>query len=283
MRDIDMHIHSSYSDGTYSPIEIVDYAKAKNLSAISLTDHDTIDGLEEAREHAKDIGIEFLNGVEINSFYYINDRRVNIHVLGYLFENQKMNDYIEQLKRMRFEHNKAMVKALSAVGIDVDYDIMIQKAGNRTITRLNFAHVLIKLGYAKNVKDALVKYLHKGGVAFVEYKNDSFPIVAKKIHDAGGIVSLAHPAEYKLDDSDTEKLIDSCVEHGLDAIECIHPSHDKSWMRRLKNIANQNHLLMTGGSDFHGTNTPNIDIGVGGDGVTIKESFLEELKNRQNQ
>lgn len=194
-----------------------------------------------------------------------------------------MNDYIDQLKMMRLEHNKAILKALSIVGIDIDYDSMIQRVENRTITRLNFAHVLVDLGYAKNVKDALVKYLHKGGIAFVEYKNDSFPVVAKKIHDAGGIVSLAHPAEYKLDDSDTEKLIISCIEHGLDALECIHPSQDKTWMGRLENIAKQNHLLLTGGSDFHGTNSPNINIGVGRDGATIPESFLNEMKKRQNQ
>lgn len=277
MNTIDLHMHSTYSDGTYTPTELVTYAKKKGLSAISLTDHDTIDGLNEARQQAELQNIRFINGVEINSFYYLNDTRVNIHVLGYLFNANKMETYMEELKVLRCEHNKAILHELQSIGIELSYADLNMGSDKSIITRLNFAKVLVQKGYAETIKEALAKYLHKGGAAFVEYNNHPFSVVTQRIHAAGGIVSLAHPAEYRLSDAETESLVRLLKREGLDAIECIHPSQDSSYSHKLKNYAKQHNLCMTGGSDFHGKSEDGIELGVGGDNMLIPENFLRAI------
>lgn len=277
MSTIDLHMHSTYSDGTYTPAELVTCAKKKGLSAIALTDHDTIEGLNEARRQAELQNIRFINGVEINSFYFLNDTRVNIHVLGYLFDANKMENYMEELKVLRYEHNKQILHALQSIGIELSYADLNMESDKNIITRLNFAKVLVQKGYAKTVKEALSGYLHKGGVAFVEYNNHPFSVVAQKIHEAGGFVSLAHPAEYRLNDEETESLVSTLKREGLDAIECIHPSQNASYSQKLQNYAKQYNLCMTGGSDFHGKSEDGIELGVGGDNMLIPESFLREI------
>lgn len=277
MSNIDLHMHSVYSDGTYTPAELVAYAKQKELSAISLTDHDTIDGLEEAQLHCRKEGIQFITGIEINSFFILNSKRVNIHVLGYDFDPEALQPYTEQLKKLRYEHNDAICKALKKLGIEItDSDLGLQSTPN-TITRLNFAKALVQKGYAETVKEALTKYLHKGGAAFVEYNTHPFSTVAKMIHDAGGIVSLAHPAEYKLKHTDTEFMISSMITEGLNAVECIHPSQDREYTQMLMDIAKRKHLSLTGGSDFHGPNESGIELGCGGDNMVVPESILCSL------
>lgn len=282
MPNIDLHIHSVYSDGTCTPSELVTYAKQKGLFALSLTDHDTIDGLEEAQLYCRKEGIVFINGIEINSFFTLNSKRVNIHVLGYGFDPKALQPYIEQLKKLRHEHNDAIRKALQKLGIEINDSDLGALSTKNTITRLNFAKALVQKGYAETVKEALTKYLHRGGSAFVEYNTHPFSTVAKMIHDAGGIVSLAHPAEYKLENTDTEHMINSMIQEGLDALECIHPSQDSKYARMLMDIAVKKNLFQTGGSDFHGSIENGIDLGLGGDGMMIPESFLHNLHSNFN-
>lgn len=277
MKNIDLHMHSVYSDGTYTPAELVTYAKKKELSAISLTDHDTIEGLEEARHQAELLSMQFINGVEINSFCYLNNRRINIHVLGYLFISNEIKSYMAKLKTLRDEHNEAIIKALRGIGIEIGYTDMGLRSEQNIITRLNFAKALVQKGYSETVREALEKYLHKGGAAYVEYNNHPFFVVAQMIHDAGGIVSLAHPAEYGLNDTETESLIISLKREGLDAIECIHPSQDVLYSHKIMDLAKRNNLKPTGGSDFHGKNDDGIDLGIGGEDMLIPEMFLKGL------
>lgn len=274
MPNIDLHMHSVYSDGTYTPAQLVSYAKKKGLSALSLTDHDTIDGLVEARIQSEILDIRFINGVEINSFFYLNNKKINIHVLGYAFDSNKLEPYMANLKTLRHEHNEAIIHALHVNGINISYSDMDMHSEQNVITRLNFAKTLVKKGYAKTVPEALTKYLHQGGVAFVEYNNHPFSVVAQMIHDAGGIVSLAHPAEYELSDTDTERLVISLKKEGLNAIECIHPSQDILYSNKLISLAKQYALKQTGGSDFHGKNDDGTDLGIGGENMLIPESFL---------
>ena len=277
MQNIDLHMHSEYSDGTFAPEELVAYAKKKGLSAISLTDHDTIDGLDEARHQSELLGIRFINGVEINSFCYLNNRKINIHVLGYSFIANEIKSYMAKLKTLRDEHNEAIIKALSENGIEICYADMGVQSEKNIITRLNFAKALVHKGYAETVAEALGKYLHKGGAAYVEYNNHPFSVVAQFIHDAGGIVSLAHPAEYGLNETETESLVISLKREGVDAIECIHPSQGVLYSHKIMKLAKSNDLSLTGGSDFHGKNDDGIDLGIGGEGMLIPEHFLAGL------
>ena len=274
MAYIDLHFHSIYSDGTYTPEELLYYAKKKELSVVSLTDHDTIKGLERAGKQSEKLGIKFINGVEINSCCYVNNRLVNIHVLGYNFTIEKMNEYMQALKALRDEHNDAIIKALQRVGICIDYDDIEKQFEECILTRMNFARTLVKKGYAATEWEALTKYLHKGGSAYVECSYPPFSVVAQKVHDAGGIVSLAHPAEYGLDDNETELLIKNLMNYGLEAIEVIHPSQDTIYSKKLQDIAIKNNLAFTGGSDFHGNNNNGVDLGMGGENMMIPDSIL---------
>lgn len=279
-RYIDLHTHSTCSDGTDTPAEIVSYAREMGLSAVSLTDHDTISGLEEARSRAARLGIFFVNGVEINSRCHMDGRDINIHVLGYSFVPNVLKEYMDALKALRTEHNRAIFQALATVGIPLEYEELEAQSPVSTITRLNIARFLVQKGYAETVKDALQRYLHKGGSAYVEFQYPLFPIVAEKIHNAGGVVSLAHPAEYGLSDSKTEHLIRCLTEYGLDAVECIHPTQNTAYAQSLIHIAAKYRLSLTGGSDFHGNKEDGISLGRGGDRMRIPESFLTDLHIR---
>lgn len=185
-----------------------------------------------------------------------------------------------KLKVMRTEHNIAILKALHSIGIDIDYGELEKQSPKGTITRLNIAKILVQKGYAKTVKDALHRFLHKEGSAYVEAQNQPFSVVAKKIHDAGGIVSLAHPAEYGLSDTDTERLVKCLAEDGLDVIECIHPTQNTAYSQKMIKLSKQYNLSLTGGSDFHGKNEDDIDLGIGGDRMLIPGSFFAELHRR---
>lgn len=277
MAYIDLHVHSIYSDGTFAPEELLCYAKEKELSAVSLTDHDTIKGLERAEKQSEKLGIKFINGVEINSCCYVRNRLVNIHILGYHFVPEKMNEYMNTLKALRDEHNDAIIKALQNIGIGIEYGDVEKPFEECILTRMNIARTLVKKGYASTEGEALSKYLHKGGSAYVACSYPPFSVVTQKIHDAGGIVSLAHPAEYGLNDEDTELLIKNLMDDGLEAIEVIHPSQNFIYSKKLQDIAIKNDLAFTGGSDFHGNNTDGIDLGVGGDNMRVPDSFLESL------
>ncbi len=281
MPNIDLHMHSVFSDGTYTPAELVTYVKQRGLSAVSLTDHDTIDGLDEARQHAMSANIHFINGIEINSYFILNGQRINIHVLGYLFTPEKLKPYTTALKELRYEHNEAIRNTLRKIGIEINYADMHLGSNHATVTRLNFAKALVQKGYAETVKEALTKYLHKGGSAFVEYNTHPFSTVANMIHDAGGIVTLAHPAEYKLENSDTKSMINSMIPEGLDALECIHPSQDTAYTQMLIDIAKRNNLSLTGGSDFHGPIGSGIELGFGNNHKMIPESFLSDLWHKK--
>lgn len=277
MAYIDLHFHSIYSDGTYTPEELLCRAKKRELSAVSLTDHDTIKGLERARKQSEKLGIQFINGVEINSCCPVGNRLVNIHVLGYNFVEEKMSEYMKILKAQRDEHNDAIISALQKVGINIDYDDIEKPFEECILTRMNIARILVKKGYVATVWEALTKYLHKGGSAYVECSYPSFSVVAQKVHDAGGIVSLAHPAEYGLSDEETEVLIKNLMNNGLEAIEVIHPSQDTIYSEKLQDVAIKYNLGFTGGSDFHGKNDNGVDLGLGGENMKIPDSFLTNL------
>lgn len=276
---IDLHMHSVYSDGVWTPVELVKEAKDKQLSAISLTDHDTIAGLQETRKQAELAGIRFVNGVKINSHFDLNNKKRNIHVLGYFFDPEQLEPYMMQLKEVRDEHNEAIRKALRFHGIEISREDMNLPSEHSMVNRLYFAEVLVRKGYAENVKEALAKYLRKGGIAYVEGNYPPFGEVARKIKEAGGLVVLAHPGEYSLTDEETKYLISELMLQGLDGVECIHPSHSKEYAEKVMGWAKEKGLLVTGGSDFHSMD--GAELGRGGDGMLIPQSFYDTLARRK--
>lgn len=243
---IDLHVHSTASDGTCTPTQIVLLAINKSLSAIAITDHDSIGGIEEALFQSNE-NIEIVPGIEISCLFYDKD----IHILGY-FINHKLNLLNEELNRyskIRIERAGKMAEMLQLMGLNITTDEIIQEALPAAPGRAHVARLLVKKGYLKSTSDAFEKYLKRGRPCYVPKKGASAKDSINLIKAAGGLTSLAHPGSSELSQSEIIEL----KELGIDAIEVFHPNHNKQTIASLLNLSAKLDLLITGGSDYHGT------------------------------
>ncbi len=263
-RFVDLHCHSTASDGTLPPREVVLLAKAAGLSALALTDHDTVAGVPEAAAAAAELGVDFLPGIEISASY---PRPGTMHLLGYGIDpaSPDLRDFTDQLQSARHERNLKIVDLLRSKGVAITFDEVKQAAGEGVIGRPHFAKILIDKGYCKTNAACFNKYLGQGGSAYVN-KEQFTPFQAiALIHAAGGLVSLAHPKQLqKQNDAQLVGEIKDLADAGLDALEVIHSDHRESFVDHLSDVADRFGLLKTGGSDFHGSNKAHISLGKAG-------------------
>lgn len=278
---VDLHVHSTASDGTLTPSQVVDLAIKANLSAIALTDHDTLAGVEEAiraSEEAKKEGIdiEIIPGTELSVAYKGKD----IHMLGLFLDHKskKLNYELELAKRNRDERNVKMIANLSNAGFNISLESLTAMAKDAVLTRAHFARFLLEKGYVKSMKEAFDKYLGDDSPYYVQREFLSPKSAIELIHDAGGLAILAHPLIYKYTLQEVEELIDYLFHLGLDGVEIIHSSNTGFDEGHLRRMANKHNLLYSGGSDFHGSNKPNLNIGVGYGNLKIKREILDNLK-----
>ena len=280
MKYIDLHVHSNISDGTLPPSEVVKLASKSNLSAIALTDHDTIEGLPEAIQTAKSlenegIFIRIVEGVEISAAYKGKD----IHILGLLVDinNQNFKDALHKALQNRDMRNEKMAANLRSAGIDVTVDALQFDEPNAVITRAHFARYLVEHHYVKTRDEAFDRYLGSDTKYYVprEYMTpyDAISI----IKEAGGIPVLAHPLLYKFSINEVENLVKYVKELGMVGIETIYSTNTGFDEGIIRRFANHYDLLMTGGSDYHGSNKPHISIGIGMGNLKIPESLLDAL------
>lgn len=281
MSYIDLHVHSNKSDGTLSPSEVAARAASYGLSAIALTDHDCVSGIAEAERAAAELGragkpLRIVPGVEISADYKNRD----IHILGLLIdpEDAPLNAALSGALKARDIRNERMVKNLQAAGIDITLEDLLFGAGDTVITRAHFARHLLERGYVKTREEAFRKYLDSGTPYYVrrEYMQPSEAI--RLIRAAGGIPVLAHPLLYRLTPDGVKELVAKLSAEGLAGIETIYSANtgaDEAFVRRL---AAEFNLLKTGGSDFHGANKPDIEIGVGRGNLRIPEELLTALE-----
>lgn len=241
----DLHIHTHYSDGIYSPEKIIQMAADKGLSAISITDHDTIAGLQEAHELSKKYDVEIINGVELSC--YENGREY--HILGYGFDlnDQSLVDHLDMYKTLRRKRAEIMHQKLEQLGVKFSFRLIEILAGDAPITRPHIAASIHKAGYVNSAKEAFDQYIGNHGPAYHPKANFSVANAIDMLNRSGGIAVLAHPA-YSVEHNELYKII----EQGLDGIEVIHPAHNEDLTRFYHSIANQYWLIETGGSDFHG-------------------------------
>lgn len=281
MKYIDLHVHSICSDGTFTPEELVDLAIANDLVAFALTDHDTVDGVERAINAAKDRHIEVIPGVELSCEYIITPtRRKEIHILGYRLD-WKQKDLCEALVAVaneRDERNRKMCENLSAAGYPIDYPSLVKRFGNTILTRAHFARFLLEKGAIPSIDSAFKKILAQDGPYFVmrEYLTPQKAI--DLIKKAGGIPVLAHPLIYKMSVTEIRNMIAELKEYGLQGIEAMYSRNhgtDEAFVRKL---ADEYGLFITGGSDFHGTNKPDIELGRGEGNLRVPVMLLEKLK-----
>lgn len=273
---IDLHVHSNKSDGTYSVSELVCYAAKKGLTAFALTDHDTVEGVSEALEEAKKYNIKVIPGIEMSSYY----NGVDLHILGLNidYKNQEFITFIDTCKENRRLRNIKMAEKLKNAGIDISIEKIYELYGNVSITRAHFARFLVDKGYVKNKEEAFQKYLREGGTAYVPKVTVSPKETIGIIKKAGGHPVLAHPLLYKYTREQLNSLFDYLKSFGLEGIEGIYSLNTPQQDAMLEKMAKAHGLYITGGSDFHGSNKPDIDLGTGRGNLKIEEKILENIR-----
>ena len=278
MAFIDLHIHSTASDGTYTPTEIVNLAKESGLSAIALTDHDTVEGIEEAMQAASQAGIRLITGIELSCQALARE----VHMLGYFYD-YKDRTFLERLEVLRLERadrNQKMLDRFVADGFPITWEKLKHDNPDTVVNRAHFARVLVEEGYVPSTKAAFDKYLGDGKKYYIPRVLIDAKEAIRYIHEAGGLAVLAHPCDYKFSKKQLRELIGDLKEAGLDGIEVYHSGNYEAQSLKLKELAHEFDLVYTGGSDFHGENKPDIKIGIGRGGLRVHESLLDKLEQR---
>lgn len=276
MKFVDLHVHSNASDGTLTPSEVVALAVEKDLAAIALTDHDTIDGLSEAQTAAAGLPIEIIPGIELSCVYQGEE----IHILGIYVDptDRVFISETDALKEIRKKRNEEMIRRFQNAGISITLDEVMAGNPDTVITRAHFARVLLEKGYVKNMDQAFKKYLNYSG-PYCPRKEKITPEHAMKIlTDCNASPVLAHPYQYHLGDKKTEELVCYLKDLGLQGLEVYHSSNNQYESGKLRKLARKYDLFPTGGSDFHGSNKPDISLGVGRGGLRITKLLLDDIK-----
>ncbi len=281
MEYIDLHVHSNCSDGTCTPEELVRIGNETGLVAMAVTDHDTVDGVERAITAAKGTNLQIIPGVELSCEYQISpEKKKEIHILGYRL-NHRQPELVETLSHVaeeRDERNRKMCENLHAAGYPIDYESLIERFGDNVLTRAHFARFLMEKGAVPSIDAAFKKVLAQDGPYFVMRKYLTPESGIDLIKKAGGIPVLAHPMLYKLSVTEIHALLTKLKSCGLKGIEAIYSrnrGNDEAFVRKL---AADFDLFITGGSDFHGTNKPDIQLGRGEGNLYIPATLLENLQ-----
>jgi hypothetical protein len=275
----DLHTHSTASDGTARPAEVVRLAKQVGLRAVALTDHDTLAGVEEAAHEAKHLGVELIPGCEIS----LDGVPGTFHMTGIGVDpsDRVLRERLEFVLKGREGRNAEMVRKLGALGIPVTMEEVAAEAGGDVVGRPHFARALVKRGVVKDFKEAFDRFLGKGRAAYAERDRLPLPDAIAAIHGAGGAAVLAHPYTVAHETPAAfEAWLRETAAAGLDGIETIYTEHSGADERRFRELANRCGLLEAGGSDYHGGNKANTDVGVGKGNLRIPYSLFEALRDR---
>lgn len=278
---VDLHVHSNKSDGSFTPSQLVDMAAAKGLCAFALTDHDTTAGLKEAVIAGLDKGIEVISGIEFSTEYHGKD----IHIVG-LFIDEDAPVFQEQIHNFvnaRVERNRTMCGRLSEAGIDISYEKLLEAFPGSVITRGHYARYLLEHGYVRSMPEAFDRYLGDHTRFFVPREKISPAQAVKLILDVKGIPVLAHPTIYHMGKKGLDQLVSELKESGLIGIEAIYSTHTPAQERQIRELAKRFGLLISGGSDFHGKNKPNLEIGTGYGKLFVPEDVLTAIKVKRKE
>ena len=285
---VDLHSHSTASDGTLPSAEVVRLAARCGLSGMALTDHDTIGGIAEAAAQAKEVGIDFLPGIEISAEY---PHPGTMHILGYGIDPRSASllDLTTQLLEGRDNRNPKIIARLRELGVAITMEEVEleakaaeaeQQGNKKPIGRPHIAAILLRKGYVSSMKQAFDKYLAPGGSAYFDKERLTPARALEMIHESGGLPVLAHPVQLRTEnDGQLERVIKDLKDLGLEGLEVIHSDHDAALVEKYGRLAERFNLLKTGGSDFHGTNKKDIQLGTA-NGRRVPREWMDALVER---
>lgn len=278
MDTIDLHTHSTFSDGTFTPLQLVKYAEEKGLKAFALTDHDTTEGIKEAK--SIETNVEVISGVEISTRY---DKK-EIHIVG-LYVNENDADLNKQLKyyrEKRVTRNFEILEKLNSLGVDITIDDVKESCTGDVISRAHIAKALVSKGFVGSYTEAFERYLGDNKCAYVPRETLNYEESMELITKAGGVPVLAHPLLYKMSDTNLENMMVKLRQKGLKAVEVYYSTHSNSDTQHVMAMANRVGLIYSGGSDFHGATKPKIDMGTGMGKLAVPYEILEKIRGERN-
>ncbi|MGL4946566.1 MAG: PHP domain-containing protein [Cetobacterium sp.] len=272
----DLHTHTTYSDGTFSVQELLKRAKYVGLTGIAITDHDTMEGILEAREIAKNLDLDFISGIEFSCSY----NGYEIHILGYNLDekSEKLASKLLELKKARRERNEKIIRKLNNLGLKITVEEIETAATGSIVSRAHICNVMMKKGFVYTKGEAFRQYLGNKGAAYVEKGSSSVIEIIELIKECGGVSALAHPSLISDSKEVVEKILDVLVKVGLDGIEVEYSSYSPKDAEYYKSLAKDKNLLSVGGSDFHGENRAGIDVGY----TSIDKEVIKELLKRRD-
>ena len=275
---VDLHTHSSASDGTDSPRELVAHARELGLRAIALTDHDTVDGVKEALAAGAEYGVEVLPGIEISADYL----DTGAHVLGYLVDPDApaLQEVIDWFIQERETRNQAIVDKLAADGYPISIPELKAKFSHTMLGRPHIGQLLVEKGCIGSVQGAMNRWLDDGKPYFVARRHLPMKDAIRLIQAAGGVADIAHPLEYGYDWDGVEQLIQTAYELGAVGVECHYSGYTDEECAKLESFARARGMVITGGSDYHGSRKV-YGLGSGTNNLDLDYSIVEELKKRK--
>jgi len=277
---IDLHAHSTASDGTDAPGAIIEKGAAMGLRAMSVTDHDTVSGVAEAMAAGERLGAEVIPGIEVSSDYRDN----NIHILGYFVDirSPALRPVLEWVKTEREERNKKIVAMFAADGFDMTLEELREEYPISVLGRPHMAEHLMRKGYVNSIKEAFDKYLGEGARYYMPKRRISIARAVEVILAAGGVPVLAHPLQYRYPPDEVIEMIEYTKSLGIRAMECYYSEHSMAQQEWLLAQAERYGLGVSGGSDYHGSRKTHISLGTGMGNLAVPYSVLEQLKALRN-
>ena len=278
-REIDLHTHTTASDGSDEPAEVVRKAAQLGLQAIAVTDHDTVTGIPEALAEGERLGVEVIPGIEVSADYRGN----RAHILGLFIDPyaESLRPVLDWADNQRLLRNGRIVEALAADGFDISMAALLEEYPASMLGRPHIAEHLMNKGYVSSVQEGFERYLDKGRPYYRARERISLQEAARCIGAAGGIAIIAHPLQYRYDDEEVLRYIRTALDAGCTGFEAFYSEHSPDQQQRLLELAERLDVPVSGGSDYHGTRKPAIRLGSGiSDGLAIPRRVLEVLRTK---
>ncbi len=269
-RFADLHTHTYHSDGTRSPREVVDVARAHGIEILSISDHDNLAAYYEIKQHADSVGVTLIPGIELSCAW----NGIDVHVLAYAFDphDERIAERLSKFRETRLRRGYAIVERLRTLGYEIRPERVDELAAGGAMGRPHVARALVEAGYVASVSEAFDRFLGTGKPAYIEKERFRIEEAVELIHSAGGLTSIAHPTLYP----NHETLVPQLLDRGIDAVEAVHPDVDKGNRQRYKNLVRFRGKFATGGSDDHGTVKKTQSLGT----VRVPEDQIRPILDR---